>query len=440
MSICGAVPFNGTADQTLSVAYGSAFILVFFVSVSLLCREPAIFTHIFLFVPCSCPILPCLCSTTDQHGHTQVTLFPLGASRLVVWDYNGPQVEDDEVRAEAARHRRLLLSGRWTAAFRRGHGHADATAVAEPADAEKAPSKEKAVDAEQTAGAILPELGLVAAAPLAHRHVAFSAPPSERDAALSPDGTVVCSPGPSRRVSPTPSEAARDTAPTPAAPRPLVTRPQRALGVLSTAARGLCTPASLAILAALVIALVPVLKALFTPVPGTHITPAPDGGPPLAVLLDTASFVGAASVPLGLVCLGGALARLPRPRGRAGWAALPTGAIGALAVGKVVVMPVLGVLICEGLTRVGVIDEADKVLRFVCMCVPPPFRCSGMSSALMPSRLFACLPTATTQVFLAQVASGTGDAGALSAFLLPQYALMLPVMVGLIAYALNMLF
>lgn len=33
MSIAGAAPFNGTSDQTLSVAYISAFILVFFVSV-----------------------------------------------------------------------------------------------------------------------------------------------------------------------------------------------------------------------------------------------------------------------------------------------------------------------------------------------------------------------------------------------------------------------
>jgi len=32
MSITGAAPFNGTTDQTLAVAYLSAFVLVFFVS------------------------------------------------------------------------------------------------------------------------------------------------------------------------------------------------------------------------------------------------------------------------------------------------------------------------------------------------------------------------------------------------------------------------
>jgi predicted permease len=38
MSITGAAPFTATSDQTLSVAYMSAFILVFFVSrVDLIC-------------------------------------------------------------------------------------------------------------------------------------------------------------------------------------------------------------------------------------------------------------------------------------------------------------------------------------------------------------------------------------------------------------------
>jgi hypothetical protein len=36
-------------------------------------------------------------------------------------------------------------------------------------------------------------------------------------------------------------------------------------------------------------------------------------------------------------------------------------------VGKLLIMPVLGVLICQSLTNIGVIDKEDKVLRFVCM-------------------------------------------------------------------------
>ena len=74
------------------------------------------------------------------------------------------------------------------------------------------------------------------------------------------------------------------------------------------------TPPSVAILISFPIALIPELKALFTPVPGTSIPPAPDGQPPLAFVLDATTFMGAASVPLGLVCLGSAFARLNLPK------------------------------------------------------------------------------------------------------------------------------
>lgn len=126
------------------------------------------------------------------------------------------------------------------------------------------------------------------------------------------------------------------------------------------------TPPTVAILISFPIALVPNLKALFTPVPGTFIPSAPDGQPPLAFVLDATTFMGAASVPLGLVCLGSALARLNLPK-RGEWLSLPLGAIGSLAVVKMLIMPVLGVLICQGLTNVGIISKNDKVLRFVCM-------------------------------------------------------------------------
>ena len=126
------------------------------------------------------------------------------------------------------------------------------------------------------------------------------------------------------------------------------------------------TPPSAAILISFPIALVPNLKALFTPVPGTFIPSAPDGQPPLAFVLDATTFMGAASVPLGLVCLGSALARMNLPK-KGEWLSLPLGAIGSLAVIRMLVMPVLGVLICQGLTNVGIISKDDKVLRFVCM-------------------------------------------------------------------------
>lgn len=126
------------------------------------------------------------------------------------------------------------------------------------------------------------------------------------------------------------------------------------------------TPTSIAILVSFPIALVPKLKALFLEVPGTVIHPAPDGQPPLAFILDSTTFVGAASVPLGLICLGSSLARLPFPQ-RHEWKTLPMGAIMWIAIVKMLIMPVLGVLICQGLTNVGFISKEDKVLRLVCM-------------------------------------------------------------------------
>lgn len=134
--------------------------------------------------------------------------------------------------------------------------------------------------------------------------------------------------------------------------------------------RNLLLPPSLTILVSFLIAFVTPLKALFTPVPGYASIPnAPDGQPPLAFVLDTASFVGGASIPLGLICLGSALARLELPsvRSPADWARLPLAAISLLALGKMVLVPVLGVLIVNGFVSVGFINREDKVLRFVCV-------------------------------------------------------------------------
>lgn len=148
-------------------------------------------------------------------------------------------------------------------------------------------------------------------------------------------------------------------------PAPNQLRPtMRYLGFLSK----LASPVLFSLAISLVVSRISVLKAFFIPnVSGMKIPPAPDGHPPLAFVMDTAALLGAANAPIGLIILGSALARMSVPRG--GWTLLPLGAIGALAVGKQVIMPVFGVLICEGFTRIGFIDAEDKVLRFVCMFV-----------------------------------------------------------------------
>ncbi|KAF9443726.1 hypothetical protein P691DRAFT_678926, partial [Macrolepiota fuliginosa MF-IS2] len=180
--------------------------------------------------------------------------------------------------------------------------------------------------------------------------------------------------------------------------------------------KGLFNPISITIYIALPISLIPQLKALFVEVPGVHIPPAPDGQPPLAFIQDFATFIGAASVPLGLICLGSSLARLNVPINQ--WRNLPIGAISWLAIAKMIIMPVLGVLICQGLVRAGVLFRDDKVLIFICI-------------------FYSCLPSATMQVYLTQVYSGTGTAELVTAFLIPQYIIMFISMIGLTAYAIQ---
>lgn len=154
------------------------------------------------------------------------------------------------------------------------------------------------------------------------------------------------------------------------------TRRQRFLSNLHSILLGFITPASLSIIIAFPIALITPVKSLFTTTTYTGIPNAPDGEPPLAFIMDTVTFMGGASVPLGLVCLGSALARLKLPSFRRSeeWQQIPRGAIVSLAIGKMVISPVLGVLIVRGLTNAGVVDSTDKVLQFVCMCVLVPPR------------------------------------------------------------------
>ncbi|KZT24321.1 auxin efflux carrier [Neolentinus lepideus HHB14362 ss-1] len=387
MSLTASAPFNGTSDQNLAVAYCAAFIFVFL-----------------------------------------ITLFPCGAHRWIAMDFNGPEVTDDEVQeAMRLKRRRIfhtvsrplsLLSKRIS------HPHKDLESA--PGLREKSIIQEK-LDEERVRS---------------NKHVNFY---------IDDATTVVGGPSqvhsaahtefiPPRLASPTPTITHADTPhaevdteltvnppmtgslPPVNSPIPSLTRTHRFHSQFVTFLRSVSSPPSLAILIAFPLALIRPLKALFIAVDNSPIPNAPDGQPPLAFIMDAAQFIGAASVPLGLICLGSAMARLRMPKGGLeGWARLPVGAIGTLAVGKVLLMPVLGVLICQGLTNAGVIAKDDHVLRFVCI-------------------FFSCLPTATTQILLTQVYSGTGTAEHLSIFLIPQYILMFISMVVLTAYSLNLVF
>jgi hypothetical protein len=161
--------------------------------------------------------------------------------------------------------------------------------------------------------------------------------------------------------------------------------------------QSLLNPPSLSILVAIPISVVPALKALFVQVEGVHMPPAPDGQPPLAFIMDIATFLGNAAVPLGLLCLGAAIANVQLPRGN--FRALPLGAILALAILKMLVMPVIGVAITNSLIKGGLIDMDDKVLRFVCLYVLSPFHSGTEIHSWVSTRFFSCLPAATTQVW-----------------------------------------
>lgn len=97
---------------------------------------------------------------------------------------------------------------------------------------------------------------------------------------------------------------------------------------------GILNPVSISLFFALPIALISPLKALFVNVDnwtGTRIPNGPDGKPPLAFVLDTAAFIGAICIPVGLMLLGASFARLKVPRS---WGTLPIAAIMALMVSK----------------------------------------------------------------------------------------------------------
>lgn len=124
-------------------------------------------------------------------------------------------------------------------------------------------------------------------------------------------------------------------------------------------------PPTIALLLACPISVITPLKALFVPLQNSNGGPVipfmPDGAPPLAFILDTATFLGSASVPLALVCLGAALAKLKFSKGIRG---LPLGAILGITIGRLVLQPIIAIVMVEGLVRSGLIDEGNKVLRF----------------------------------------------------------------------------
>jgi predicted permease len=104
-------------------------------------------------------------------------------------------------------------------------------------------------------------------------------------------------------------------------------------------------------------ALVPPIRALFV----TTSLREP-GSAPLRFLLETIAFLGSFAVPLGLINLGSALGRIRIDN------LLPLGYVFSIVFAKLVLIPALGVVICQLLTfRTSLISADDKLIRFVFM-------------------------------------------------------------------------
>lgn len=122
-------------------------------------------------------------------------------------------------------------------------------------------------------------------------------------------------------------------------------------------------PCSMAVIIALTIAFIPWVKALFVTTSNTpHIKQAPDDQPALSFLMDYTSYVGAASVPFGLLLLGATLGRLKIGTLYPGfWKSACL-----LVILRQCVMPIFGVLWCDRLVKAGWVNWTDdKMLLFV---------------------------------------------------------------------------
>ncbi|KAF3992449.1 hypothetical protein FT663_00729 [Candidozyma haemuli var. vulneris] len=119
------------------------------------------------------------------------------------------------------------------------------------------------------------------------------------------------------------------------------------------------TPNSVSLIVSLIIAMSPPLKALFVET-SFSMPNAPDEMPPLSFLMDLTSYVGAASVPLGLLLLGATIARLKVNQ------IIPGFWKTALMVtaSRLIIMPIFGVGFTTGLYKAGWFGE-DKLVRFV---------------------------------------------------------------------------
>ncbi|TPX31190.1 hypothetical protein SmJEL517_g05405 [Synchytrium microbalum] len=161
---------------------------------------------------------------------------------------------------------------------------------------------------------------------------------------------------------------------------------------------GLTNMANVSIIMALVISQIPAIKNLLVP-SDIYATPAPDQEPPLRVIQDTFTYIGAAAVPMGLLNMGAAIGRLKVQ------SLPPARLLLSIAASRLVILPIIAISLCQLVTyHFGWVDPSNKIYRFILM-----FQC--------------CVPTAGSAVFLTQIWSPDGSADEIAAVILVQYAL-----------------
>ena len=178
---------------------------------------------------------------------------------------------------------------------------------------------------------------------------------------------------------------------------------------------------TISLIISLTIALVNPLKALFITVPNYPFATAPDGKPPLDVIMEITSFLGGAAVPTSLVVLGAALSRIkvPRPISK-----LPLKAILALTICRMLLLPIAGIGIVQGLAHANIIARDNHVLRFSLL-------------------ILSCTPSATNQLILSTLvapSSEENNSEIFGAFLIAQYAALFVAMTVVAAYSISLIF
>lgn len=120
------------------------------------------------------------------------------------------------------------------------------------------------------------------------------------------------------------------------------------------------TPNSMSLIISIIIAMAPPLRSLFVQNDVFYIHLAPDNQPPLSFVMDICLYVGAASVPLGLLLLGATISRLKVKLMPPGFWKTAVG----LTLLRLVIMPIFGVGLSTGLNDAGWFGN-DDLVRFV---------------------------------------------------------------------------